>query len=103
MITEDSFFYLPNLSTFQNGNSFYGSFRGMRFYVQCVDTPPEDAHIEENCGEEDAERLLFCRVWYGEYCMEESEIVASACFPMNQTGYERVLQWLDGQYQRFIL
>ena len=48
-------------------------------------------------------RLFICRVWYGEYCMEESEIVASACFPMNQTGYERVLQWLDGQYQRFIL
>lgn len=97
MITEDSFFYLPNLYTFQNGNAFYGSFRGLRFYVEVVENAPE-LHLET-----DAARALRAQVWLGEYCMEESEMLASVYFPLDEQGYESLLVWLDQQYQCFIL
>lgn len=86
MITDDSFFYLPNLYTFQNGNAFYGSFRGLRFYI----VPTEQAE----------EKIFDCKVWYGEYCLEESEIVDTAAFSMDEDGYSQVLTWLEEQYNR---
>lgn len=90
MISDDSFFYLPNLYTFQNKNAFFGSFRGLRFYVK----PTEE-------GEADHKRQMFqCCVWYGEYCLEESEVVAEAVFPLDADGHAQVIQWLDEQYQR---
>lgn len=97
MIMEDSFFYLPNLYTFQNGNSFYGSFRGLRFYVQVTDNEQEgQKRLDSDC-----DKVFFCRTWLGECCMEESEIRASACFPLDEAGYDAVLHWLDGEYQQF--
>jgi hypothetical protein len=95
MITEDSFFYLPNLYTFQNGNSFYGSFRGLRFYVQVTDN-------EQEGGKRlDSDKVFFCRTWLGEYCMEESEIRTCACFPLDEGSYNAVVSWLDEEYQQF--
>jgi hypothetical protein len=97
MITEDSFFYLPNLYTFQNGNSFYGSFRGLRFYVQVTDNEQEgEKRLDSDC-----DKVFFCRTWLGEYCMEESEIRACACFPLDEEGYNAVVSWLDEEYQQF--
>lgn len=96
MIAEDSFFYLPNLYTFQNGNSYYGSFRGLRFYVQVTDNESEgEKRLDSAC-----EKVFFCRTWLGEYCMAESEIRSSACFPLDEEGYEAVLRWLDGEYEQ---
>jgi hypothetical protein len=97
MITEDSFFYLPNLYTFQNGNSFYGSFRGLRFYVQVTDNELEGEKRLE-CG---CDKVFFCRSWLGEFCLEESEVRASACFPLDEEGYQAVLSWLEEEYQSF--
>lgn len=94
MITQDPFFYLPNLYTFQNGNSFYGSLRGLRFYVEALDNQ------KELLPETDCPKVFRCRVWLGEYCLEESEVLSSACFPLNESGYEQVLRWLDEQYQK---
>jgi hypothetical protein len=97
MITEDSFFYLPNLYTFQNGNSFYGSFRGLRFYVEVTDNEQEgEKRLDSDCA-----KVFFCRTWLGEYCMEESEIRSSACFPLDEEGYNAVVSWLDEEYQQF--
>ncbi len=90
MICEDSFFYLPNLYTFQNDNSFYGSFRGLRFFVEAADSEPEG-------------RRLLARTWLGEYCMEESEILTSEAFPMDEEGYQSLLCWIDQQYQTLLL
>lgn len=90
MIDQDSRFYLPNLYTFQNGNTFYGSFCGLRFRV----TPQTEK------GEDDIiTGTLTPLVWYGPCCLEESEPVAEATFPLTTEGYQAVIAWLDGQYQ----
>lgn len=85
MITDDARFYLPNLYTFQNGNAFYGSFRGLRFFVEPV--------------KQDHESLFSCKVWRGERCLEESTVEAEESFPLDESGYAGLLQWLDAQYR----
>lgn len=86
MISDDSHFYLPNLYTFQNGNAFYGSYRGLRFYIK-----PE---------EQEGEKVFSCQVWYGEFCLAESQVVDTAVFPLDEEGYGHVLTWLDVQYNK---
>ncbi|MCD8147266.1 MAG: hypothetical protein LUD84_08345 [Clostridiales bacterium] len=88
MISEEEGFYLPNLYTFQNGNGFYGSYRGLRFFIS-----PEEG---------DEEKTLDCQVWYGEYCLAESQVVDAARFPLDESGYSQVLAWLDAQYNTFL-
>ena len=86
MISSDSHFYLPNLYTFQNGNGFYGSYRGLRFFIS-----PEE-------GEDG--KVFDCKVWYGEFCLAESQVVDTAAFPLDEEGYQAVLHWLDVQYHK---
>ncbi|MCD8190058.1 MAG: hypothetical protein LUD78_07540 [Clostridiales bacterium] len=88
MISEDERFYLPNLYTFQNGNGFYGSYQGLRFFVN-----PEEG---------DEGKMLACQVWYGEYCLAESQVVDTARFPLDAAGYADVLTWLDKQYSTYL-
>lgn len=88
MIFEHPQFYLPNLYTFQNQNAFYGSFHGLRFLI----TPTK----------QDEQSVFDCQTWYGEFCLEESEVVDRATFPMNETGYQQVLEWLDAQYHKMV-
>lgn len=89
MICEDERFYLPNLYTLQNGNNFYGSYRGLRF---CVKSAPEKGADGEIGG------TVTTLVWYGEKCLEESEVAEEAAFPLSEAGYQQVLSWLDRQY-----
>jgi hypothetical protein len=88
MITEDTRFYLPNLYTFQNGNSYYGSYRGLRFFLESA--------------KQDDQPIFDCKVWYGEYCLEESQVVDTAVFPMDEEGHQSVLHWLDAQYNKML-
>lgn len=91
MLRDSESFYLPNLYTFQNGNAFTGSFRGLRFQVR-----PETA------GEGEEERpILSALVWYGEFCLEQSEIQAQAGFPLTEEGREALLDWLEQEFLRF--
>ena len=71
-------FFLPNLLTFTNGNTFLGSFRGLRFRVK----PGTEGEGDE------AREVLACLCWYGEYCLEESEVAAEASFPLTAEGRE---------------
>lgn len=87
MITAHPQFYLPNLYTFQNKNSFYGSLDALRFRV---------AYQEDD----EAGKQLHVCTWPGPYCLAESEISAEAVFPLTETGYQAVLEWLDAAYQR---
>lgn len=91
MLREDEKFYLPNLYQFRNDNVFYGSYRGLRFRVKSQKTQEEGQ--ETQWGME-----TLC--WYGEYCLEESEVAERGWFPMSEEGYEQVLDWLESQYAR---
>ncbi|MBR1781410.1 MAG: hypothetical protein IJ751_08435 [Oscillospiraceae bacterium] len=89
MLREHHSFFLPNLLSFTNGNTYLGSFLGLRFRVK----PAE----QERDGEKRA--VLECLCWYGEYCLEESEVVAEEVFPLDEQGREQVVDWLEAQWQ----
>ena len=82
MLREHHSFFLPNLLSFTNGNTYLGSFLGLRFRVK----PMND------------EDTLECLTWYGEYCLEDSEVAAEASFPLTAEGREQVIDWLEEQY-----
>lgn len=82
MLREHHSFFLPNLLSFTNGNTYLGSFLGLRFRVKPVND----------------EDTLECLTWYGEYCLEDSEVAAEASFPLTAEGREQVIDWLEEQY-----
>ena len=92
MLREHPRFFLPNLLTFTNGNTYLGSFLGLRFRVK----PTTEGE------EEDKREVLACLTWYGEYCLEESEIVSEASFPLTAGGREQVIDWLEEEYQKML-
>lgn len=93
MLREDPGFYLTNLHSWSNGNAFYGSFRIMRFLVKPT------AVRDKESGELKPESKVEAFVWKGEYCMEESEILNQAEFPLTEEGREQVIEWLEEQYK----
>ena len=88
MLTDLDQFYLPNLYTFRNKNTFYGSLDELRFRVR------------PRVGEEDQEDALTVCTWTGEYCLAESEILDEAAFPLDETGYRQLLDWLEWAYSQ---
>lgn len=88
MITDHPHFYLPNLYTFQNKNTFYGSLDELRFRV---------AYGEEE--ESGIAQLQVC-TWTGEYCLAESKVEAEAAFPLDPEGYQALLEWLGNAYRQ---
>ena len=82
MLREHHSFFLPNLLSFTNGNTYLGSFLGLRFRVKPVND----------------EDTLECLTWYGEYCLEDSEVAAEASCPLTAEGREQVIDWLEEQY-----
>ena len=82
MLREHHSFFLPNLLSFTNGNTYLGSFLGLRFRVKPVND----------------EDTLECLTWYGEFCLEDSEVAAEASFPLTAEGREQVIDWLEEQY-----
>lgn len=93
MLREEPGFYITNLHSWINGNAFYGSFREMRFRVK--PSPVLDKKTGEPLPESKVEAL----VWKGEYCLEESEVLNQAEFPLSQEGHEQVIEWLEEQYK----
>lgn len=92
MLRDNEKFYLPNLHHFQNDNTFYGSFRGLRFRVK-----------SEQVEDDEGKRWFMATLcWYGDFCLEESDVVAADRFPMTPEGYEQVLDWLEGQYRAML-
>lgn len=90
MLKDHPSFYLPNLYTFQNKNTFLGSFQGLRFRVR----PGTE-------GEGDTARpVLEALVWYGQNCLELSQVEAQASFPLTEEGRNAAIQWLEEQYFR---
>lgn len=93
MLREDPSFYLTNLHSWSNGNAFYGSLRAMRFLVRPT------VLRDKGTGELLPESKIEVLVWKGEYCLEESEVLAQAEFPLTEEGREQVIEWLEEQYK----
>lgn len=92
MIYDDPRFFLSNLYTLQNGNTFLGSYRGLRFRVKPAPEKGDDGEIHGTVA---------ALVWYGEKCLEETEeIVAEAEFELSEEGRQQVMDWLDAQYNQ---
>ena len=88
MLREHHRFFLPNMLTFTNGNTHLGSFLGLRYRIKPTS--------EEKDGEK--REVFACLVWYGEYCLEESEVVSEAVFPLTAEGREKVIDWLEQEW-----
>ena len=93
MLRDEPGFYLTNLHSWTNGNAIYGSFREMRFLVR--PTVLRDKASGQLLPDSRVETF----VWRGEYCLEESEVLATAEFPLTEEGRDQVLDWLDAQYR----
>ena len=89
MLREHHSFFLPNMLTFTNGNVYMGSFLGLRFRIKPT--------TEEVDGEK--RDIFACLVWYGEYCLEESEVMSEATFPLTVEGREQVIDWLEQEWE----
>ncbi len=92
MLREHPDFYVTNLHSWINANAFFGSFHQMRFLIKPT------AVVDKVTGEPLEGSKVEAFVWQGEFCMEESQILASAEFPLTQQGHEQVIDWLEEQY-----
>lgn len=70
--------YVPNCATFQNDNTFLGSFHGLRFKL----TPDVEAHTLQ--GE----------LWHGPKCYELSDVEQTETFPITPEGIAAATAWL---------
>lgn len=62
--------YVPNYMSFNNDNTFLGSYRGLRFKL----TPNVEA------------QEIHAEYWYGPLCYELSEMDGDKVFPMSDEG-----------------
>lgn len=76
---------LPTLLFWENGNSWYGSLGGARFFVK----PEAPGGAEE--------MQLTVQIWRGPLEMALSEIHASAAFPLTEEGLIQTAAWLEEQ------
>ena len=71
--------FIPTLSFWGNGTSWYGSLGQARFFIQ-----PQEGQ-------------LTVQLWQGPLTRELSEVLAETAFPMSQEGIEELTDWLAGQ------
>ena len=71
--------FIPTLSFWENGNSWYGSLGQARFFIQ-----PQEGQ-------------LTVQLWKGPLTKEFSEILAEASFSLNPEGLDQLTAWLNQQ------
>lgn len=71
--------YVPNYMSFNNDNTFLGSYRGLRFKL----TPNVEA------------QEIHAEYWYGPLCYELSEMDGDKTFPMSDEGITDMTVWLQ--------
>ena len=79
---------LPTLLFWENGNSWYGSCGQARFFIK-----------PENSGGEEAPQLRI-QLWRGPLCMDLSEILDAAAFPVSEEGLRQATAWLEEQAEK---
>ena len=70
--------YVPNYMSFNNDNTFLGSYEGLRFKL----TPNVEA------------QEIQAEYWYGPLCYELSEMDGQRTFPMSDEGIAEMTDWL---------
>lgn len=70
--------YVPNYMSFHNENTFFGSYRGLRFKLT-----PNVADTE-----------IHAEYWHGPLCYEMSDMDGDQTFPLSEQGIESMIQWL---------
>lgn len=93
MLREHPDFYVTNLHSWVNNNPFFGSFHEMRFLIKPT------AIVDKVTGDVMEGSKVEVSVWAGEFCMEESQILATGEFPLSEAGREQVIDWLEEQYK----
>lgn len=68
--------FLPTLHSFENQNTFSGSFGRLRFYLYPQET------------------TILAKIWHGPFCIEKSEIEEEREFPMTREGIEELRTYL---------
>ena len=71
--------FIPTLSFWENGNSWYGSLGQARVFIQ------------PQAGQ------LTVQLWRGPLTKELSEILAETAFPLSPEGLDQLTAWLDQQ------
>ena len=64
-------FYIPTITYFDSGNKLTGSRNGMNYKM----TPQKE------------EKEIRVQIWYGEWNLEHSDLIASRLFPMTPVSY----------------
>ncbi len=81
--------FVPVLHHFENTNVFTGSFGALRFILE------PDPEPKKGDDAPSLERQIHARVWYGQFCLEKSEIADAADFPLTEEGRAALKAWLD--------
>ena len=71
--------FIPTLSFWENGNSWYGSLGQARFFIQ-----PQEGQ-------------LTVQLWRGPLTKALREILAGPAFPLSPEGLDQLTAWLDQQ------
>ena len=79
---------IPTLLFWENGNSWYGSLGQARFFIR-----------PEKREDEDVPQLTV-QLWRGPLCMELSEILDTARFPVSEQGLGQTVAWLEKQAEQ---
>lgn len=70
--------YVPNYMSFNNDNTFLGSYQGLRFKL-VPNVEAQEIHAE---------------YWHGPLCYELSEMDGEQTFPMSDEGIADMTAWL---------
>ena len=70
--------FIPNCTTFLNGNTFLGSYHGLRFKL----TPDVETSS------------LQAELWHGPKCYDLSQMELTKTFPITSEGLEALTAWL---------
>ena len=75
--------YTPNYMSFNNQNTFLGSYDGLRFKLVPDVADPEN-------------KVIHAEYWYGPLCYEKSIMDGKADFPLSDEGIAEMKLWLTG-------
>ena len=66
--------YVPNFMSFQNDNTFLGSFQGLRFKL----------------SPDVKEEVIQCEYWYGPLSYDFSDMAGAETFPLSTEGIDQM-------------